>query len=258
MEHQPEISSEVILTTETFKGIVPRVLGMAFFGMVCIALTQTTPPASEWWHLAFPHGFALVSFLFMVLIIQISPRGVWMIDSEGVRFQPCHGRPRFLAWAAIERLQWENPVFKSQAVRIALPLHDMDLKTRALTRTLLEQRLSNDFDLNPIGPDAVPLTREQKRRLVIVSGITTAVVGVQFAGIIFAIRVFPESYWLIDQFFGISLVAMLFGPWFVGVLFLPKDRSRAIIRQTHPQWPWRIRRSKLKSTTSIDHEFELV
>jgi len=259
MEQQSEIPSEVVLTTETFRGIAIRGVGMLGFGLLCFVVTQKTPPAKEWSDLAIRYGFLFDLFVFMVLSLQLSPRGIWSIDADGIRYQPCHGRDRFLAWTAIELLQWENLVFQSQTVKIVLPLQDMvNPKTFTLTRALLEQRLSNDFDLKPMGRDAVALTGKQKRRLMMVLAIITAVIGILIAGLIFADRTFPESDRMINQIFVISMIALIFSAGIIGVLILLKARSPAIIRQKHPEWPWRVRRSKAQPKAPIDREFELV
>src|SRR5689334_12190826 len=60
-----------------------------------------------------------------VLLMALSAWGTWLIDLEGVRFEPCHGAARRLSWSRVERVQWDSPGAKlrGDGVKISIPWH---------------------------------------------------------------------------------------------------------------------------------------
>ena len=256
MEPQSGISSEVVLTTETPTASLTRIFTFLFFSGISVGFaifSLFALPPIDFIRLC-GSAFIQLTFLSLALFTLMIRRGTWTIDSEGIRYQPCLGRLRSLAWSAVERVQWNRRfiVLRSGSDKILLDREQFSRDCWGLAVAAIETHLSSDFDLKP-----VVLERSAGwHRLAIVSAISSGLVLAVFAVVIFAIRTFPEAGGAISRIFSVLVLAMLFG-LHIFCLFLAWARLRAV-REKHPYWPWRIRRSKLKSTTSIDREFELV
>ena len=256
MEPQSGISSEVVLTTETPTASLTRIFTFLFFSGISVGFaifSLFALPPIDFIRLC-GSAFIQLTFLSLALFTLMIRRGTWTIDSEGIWYQPCLGRVRYLAWSSVERVQWNRRfiIFQGESDKILLDMEQFPKNCRAPAIAAIETHLSSDFDLKPVvleGPSSWT-------RLAIVGAISSALVLAVFAVLILALRTFPEADRTIGKIFAGPIFVMLFGPMIYGA-FLAQARERTV-REKHPHWPWRIRRSKSKSTTSIDREFELV
>jgi hypothetical protein len=265
MEQQPEIPNEVILTTETRQHLVRRIILLLFFGATGLMVSWASYLGRFTPFGLIGDGFlgllTTLVFLSTFVINGTAPLGTWVIDSEGVRYRLYRWRHRFLRWDSVERLKSRNSdyclTFKGNDIKIRLNLHLFPEELSRPAHGIIETQLASEFDLKPvIENEKFTFSGEQRRRLVqwiaISVGITGAVFGAYFLGT----YLHPEFEGLFRIGLGVVVMPFLCVAQALPYLVLRWEEDR-VGRRIHPEWPWRVRRSKTQPKNLIDREFEL-
>jgi hypothetical protein len=243
----------LIASTETREGIASRVFLALMMGGLCavpFVMSYYHPRPQDWTQIR--SGFEMIGLMVavMLFLMVMTSWGTWVIDLKGVTFEPCHGSPRRLEWARVEKVAWSHTGTKlyGDGVTITIRWHHLSKEPRRIVRERVEKLLSSDFDLtDPLPPPPVP---EMSSRAIFMRwarfvAITLILFALYAAVALDLARRFPRP----GQ--GSYLAAWLGIPISVICLFVLTETVWSSIQQTrdikriHPAWPWRLRRTKL-------------
>lgn len=146
----------ITLTTETRQGRMNFLVGMAFIGLLCVALAS----APAWAEMesgegpgvgayAFASVLGLGLFIFLLVWLR-ERRGTWRVTERGIEWISLRGRRRHLSWDAVERVHvWEFPdTLKAGKITITVPWDELAPKERREpARQLVIESLRPHFDL---------------------------------------------------------------------------------------------------------------
>lgn len=151
-------SEPIVLTTEGPRGgassrALRFVAGAVSF--VCIALVVliwTIPSSDVALHCkATVTAWGLVVAGSVHAMAYLVPRGTWVVDSEGVTFEPLRGGKTCLGWAEVEQVQWrwQSAIVRRGKTSITLSWGMFDKDDAARAMRFVESTLSPMFDLAP-------------------------------------------------------------------------------------------------------------
>lgn len=242
-----------LLTTESSRQVRERLFATAFFGTLAILFSLVVYTGVEPVDLPGLLAVAFVAFavaLFAPLMFLFLPLGHWRIDAEGIAFQPCHGRPRSLRWAEVERVRWTRTeaILRGARTSIRLPWHLLPADDRVAARGRIAKLLADDFDLRlPERPRPAPLTRADLPRAIArwagLVGLAVGLTAIWAVGMV-ALVVIGERHRGSDLARGIVATAgmLWMAAIFLGPQFLLLRKMRTEHRLRLPDW--RVRRSK--------------
>jgi hypothetical protein len=238
----------LVISTETRRGVRERIFfalifggGAVFFNLLTIYSPSPTQPFKFWSFVAALIGLDVLLVVIAVGMMIFLARGTWIIDLEGVTYEPCHGRSRRMLWSEVERVQWGGAlVLKSDKEKISVWWRMLDDKARDAAEERIRKLLAADFDLDDPFPKPEVSPRTSFRRWAILISSALVVVIPWTAGGLALVTWFPE--------WKDVLMFWVFMPQFVGFLcgFIMIARQTREYKLIHPAWPWRLRRTKAK------------
>jgi len=256
-------SNRLILTTETLSNLRDRVFVLLFFGGLAAAVTllmyvERDKPIDD-------EAVLACAFLQMMLLGTgvvcggfAPPRGTWILDDDAVTFCPCHRRSRALRWSSVDRLNWRNDyaILKGGKVKILIPWEMFKETERLPGRAFAEARLSSGFDLKDVAwPDKRLFRKERSLLAKLAKLARLAAIGVGLSApwlalVVIAFWVPAGSWgWFLTLLFGVMLITIV-GPQLYWFLIISSGDLRRL-RQIHPEWPWRLRRTKAGQLTKV-------
>ncbi|MFI5458625.1 MAG: hypothetical protein ACHRXM_24595 [Isosphaerales bacterium] len=259
-------NNRLILTTETRSGLGERVFILLFFGGWAAAgpLCMYVVPADR----AMDGTEVLVIALLEMGLLGLGlfgifapPRGTWVLDDDAVTYCPCHRRSRALRWSSVDRLQWGygGACLQAGYVKIPIPWERFAKTKRLPARAFAEARLSSSFDLKDVPlPESLLFRPGMSRlaRLAYLAKLVALGVGitVPWATLALIAHWLPmESWvWYSPLFAGFTVVYL--GGLIGGLVVYGVIRAHGELglkRQVHPEWPWRLRRTKARELTKV-------
>jgi hypothetical protein len=99
----------LVVSSETRQGIGMRIffalLLNGFAALITVVSYLGPVPHDATW-VGTMIGWHTVVVTASVVVLVLSAWGTWVIDLEGVTFEPCQGAPRRIEWSHVERVQW--------------------------------------------------------------------------------------------------------------------------------------------------------
>jgi hypothetical protein len=246
-------NDRLVLTTETRQALGQRVLMFLFFGGLAAAFSiflqfGAVRPIDGYFVLNLA-ALQLIIVSLPVFIMLVPPRGIWILDSNALIYEPRWRRHRIVRWNAVDRVKWWHvaAVVNSGSVTIPLPWHMFDEDLRLAAQLYVEAKLSPDFDLKEVvlprhgnrlhNRSAVQVGMDLAKLL----GIGLAFLSPWLAVVLIAIC-FASARSILWPAVGYVFFVTLGAAFAYCFVLIAKD-ERAF-RHIHPKWPWRLPRSK--------------
>ncbi len=178
-----------------------------------------------------------------LLICLCSPRGSWVIDGRGIEVHPCHRSMRYLPWSCVERVRlgprW---ILQGKGVTITIPWNMLPRVEAQRAEDHIKKLLANDFDFAPPRPPSE--TAFRLGRFLLLLGIGLGLTALWAAVLLALVVVYPDRRE--GGLMGGLWSLLLLGSLYTYAFWCQYQETRRI-KALHPEWPWRVRRSRVET-----------